>query len=148
MSARDTGADNPWTVILHRLTGVGLSKPRKPQAFTLWFKANTKEVDEAWQAKVDMLKEANKPMKPSQRAASYQSFKSKMYRELPSSEKSAWEELAVEEHEVVMKEYEEKLKVPVSKDPKDLQECVCWKGPSFTVLIKASLGAWNVFRVC
>ncbi|PBK81488.1 hypothetical protein ARMGADRAFT_1144191 [Armillaria gallica] len=124
MSTRDTGMDNPWTVILHRLTGVGLSKPCKPQAFNLWFKANTKEVNEAWQAKVDALKEANKLMKPSQHAASYQSFKSKMYHELPTSEKSAWEELAVEEHEVATKEYEEKLKVPISKDPKDLQECL------------------------
>ncbi|KAK0432580.1 hypothetical protein EV421DRAFT_1910838 [Armillaria borealis] len=105
-------------------TCVGLSKPHKPQAFTLWFKANTKEVDEAWQTKVDALKEANKLMKPSQHVASYQSFKSKMYHKLPNSEKSAWEELAVEEHEAATKEYEEKLKAPILKDPKDLQECL------------------------
>ncbi|PBK65754.1 hypothetical protein ARMSODRAFT_1022184 [Armillaria solidipes] len=124
MSAKDTGADNPWTVILHCLTGIGLSKPHKPQAFTLWFKVNAKEVKEAWQAKMDTLKEANKPMPTSKHAAAFQSFKSTMYCELANKEKLAWEELAVEEHEAAMKEYEEKLNTSISKDPKDLQDCL------------------------
>ncbi|KAK0431346.1 hypothetical protein EV421DRAFT_1743181 [Armillaria borealis] len=51
-----------------------------------------------------------------------------MYYKLPNSEKSAWEELAVEEHEIVTKEYEEKLKAPISKDPKNLQERILLHG--------------------
>ncbi|PBK59165.1 hypothetical protein ARMSODRAFT_1027662 [Armillaria solidipes] len=124
MSAKDMGADNPWTVLLHRLTGVGLSKPRKPQAFALWYKANATEVEAAWKAHMEVMKTKGSPIAPGQRAAGFQSFKSKMYRDLPAAEKKSWEGLAAEEHEVAIKEYEEKLHAPVSQEAKDYQSCL------------------------
>ena len=70
------------------------------------------------------MKKKNRPMEASKRAASFQSFKSKMYRELSKEEKKSWEDLATEDHEVAMKEYEEKLHAPVSKEPQDMQAYV------------------------
>ncbi|SJL10437.1 uncharacterized protein ARMOST_13823 [Armillaria ostoyae] len=124
MSAKDMGVDNPWTILLHRLMGVGLSKPRKPQAFVVWYKSNTAEVDAAWKAHTETMKDSGCALQSGQHAASFQSFKSKTYNKLLVAEKKSWEDLAVEEHEVAMKEFEEKLNTPVSQEPKDLQSCL------------------------
>ncbi len=122
MSAKDTGADNPWTIILHRLTGVGLSKPCKPQVFTLWYKLNNEDIETTWNKHTEELKNGGKPVVPGKHAAAFQTFKSKMYCNLPSVERKSWEDMAVEEHEVVLKEFEEKLDVLISQEPQDLQK--------------------------
>lgn len=122
MSAKDMGMDNPWTILLHCLTGVGLSKPRKPQAFALWYKANNSDVETAWKTHMDTMKDARKPIVPGKCAASFQSFKSKMYCNLPVVEKKSWEDLALEEHRVAMKEFEEKLNAPISQEAMDYQK--------------------------
>ncbi|PBK83334.1 hypothetical protein ARMGADRAFT_1089446 [Armillaria gallica] len=126
MSAKEMGLDNPWTILLYCLTGVGLIKPQKPQAFALWYKANTADVDAAWQTNVDDLQKKKKPILPSQCAAAFQSFKSKTYQLLPEVEKSAWQDLATEEHEATTKEFKEKLQVPISKELSDLQQHLEW----------------------
>ncbi|PBK83698.1 hypothetical protein ARMGADRAFT_1089138 [Armillaria gallica] len=124
MSAKDTGADNPWTILLHCLTGVGLSKPRKPQAFALWYKANTADVNDAWKAHMETMNGSGCAILPGQRAAGFHSFKSKTYNKLLGAEKKSWEDLAAEEHEVAMKDFEDKLNAPISQEPKDLQSCL------------------------
>ncbi|PBK81381.1 hypothetical protein ARMGADRAFT_1039319 [Armillaria gallica] len=98
MSAKDTGADNPWTIILHRLTGVGLSKPCKSQVFALWYKLNNEDVKAAWNMHTEELKN-------------------------------------VGEHEVALKEFEEKLDAPISQEPQDLQNII---KPLMDVIVQAT----------
>ncbi|PBK63579.1 hypothetical protein ARMSODRAFT_1023781 [Armillaria solidipes] len=124
MSAKDSSADNPWTIILHRLTGVGLTKPHKPQAFALWYKSNTYKVNKVWQKHTESMKENGHLIAPSKQAAAFQTFKSQLYRNLGNEEKQSWEALASEEHEVATKEFNEKLNAPISQDPQDLQNCL------------------------
>ncbi len=68
------------------------------------------------------LKNGGKPVTSGKRAMAFQTFKSKMYCDLPAVERKSWEDLAVEEHEVALKEFEEKLAAPVSQEPQDLQK--------------------------
>ncbi|PBK81130.1 hypothetical protein ARMGADRAFT_1091558 [Armillaria gallica] len=124
MSAKDTGASNPWTIILHCLMGVGLSKPHKPQAFALWYKSNNEDVEAAWNMHMEELKNSGKPIAPGKHAMAFQTFKSKMYHNLSIVERKSWEDLAVGEHEVALKKFEEKLDMPILQESQDLQNCL------------------------
>ncbi len=101
--------------------GIGLSKLRKSQAFALWYKSNAQEAKATWKIYMEKMKQNGCTIGPRQCAAGFQLFKSKLYHDLPVAEKMLWEDLAVEEHEVAMKEFEEKLNAPILQEPKDLQ---------------------------
>lgn len=114
MSTKDSGAKNPFTILLHQITGVGLAKPRKAQALALWAKAN-----------LEKIKEAKKQAGEGKHyAGNLNKIKSKLFKALPKEERDGWEVMSVEEFEQAEKEYEEKLNAPISTDLSDQQKYV------------------------
>ncbi len=116
LSAKESGKENPYTVMLHRLTGLSISKPRKSQAFSLWAKANSHKVLEAWNEELK-----TKPVACGERAAKLNAFKSKLFKKESKEVQQEWAVMADEEHKEAIKEYNERIEAPMSKDPADMQ---------------------------
>ncbi|SJK99646.1 uncharacterized protein ARMOST_02954 [Armillaria ostoyae] len=119
LSMKETGKDNPYRIMLHRLAGLSVSKPRKAQAFSLWAKVNSVTVQTAWN---EELKKKAVPL--SERAAKLNTFKSKLFKLKLKETQNEWLVTAEEEHEEALKEYNEKMESSVSKDPGEMQRCL------------------------
>ncbi|SJL18893.1 uncharacterized protein ARMOST_22495 [Armillaria ostoyae] len=118
LSTKESGKENPYTILLHHLTGLSVLKPRKAQAFSLWAKANSDKVLKAWD---EQLK--SKPVTPGERTAKLNTFKSKLFKKELMEVQMEWAATADEEHKEAMKEYNKKMDTPVSKEPEDMQRC-------------------------
>ncbi|SJL08303.1 uncharacterized protein ARMOST_11666 [Armillaria ostoyae] len=116
LSTKDSGKENLFTILLHCLASLSVSKPRKPQAFALWAKANAAQVQQAWDQE---LKKKNIPA--GKQAAKLNTFKSKLFKKESDEVQQQWAAMAEEEHEDTMKEYNDKIESPVLKDPADMQ---------------------------
>ncbi|PBK63580.1 hypothetical protein ARMSODRAFT_1023783 [Armillaria solidipes] len=119
LSAKDSGKENLFTILLHHLVSLSVSKPHKPQAFALWAKANAAQVQQAWDQE---LKKKNIPA--GERAVKLNAFKSKLFKKESDEVQQQWAATAEEEHEDAMKEYNDKIESPVLKDPADVQRCL------------------------
>ncbi|PBK83202.1 hypothetical protein ARMGADRAFT_1038007 [Armillaria gallica] len=117
--AKDSGKENPFTVLLHRLAGLSISKPRKPQAFALWVKANAAQVQEAWDQELK-----KKDIPAGRQAVKLNVFKGKLFKKESDEVQQQWAAMAEEEHDDVMKEYSGKIESPVSKEPTDVQRII------------------------
>lgn len=117
LSAKESGKDNPFMILLHRLAGLSVSKPRKAQGFALWAKANAVQVQQAWDEELK-----KKAIPPGGRAAKLNAFKSKLFKNKSDEVQQQWAAMAEEEHDDAMKEYNDKIESPVSKDLADVQQ--------------------------
>ncbi|SJL08344.1 uncharacterized protein ARMOST_11707 [Armillaria ostoyae] len=119
LSAKETGKDNPYRIMLHKLAGLSVSKPCKAQAFSLWVKANLATVQKAWDKQ---LKKNAVPA--SEQAAKLNTLKSKLFKLESKEIQDEWSATADEEHKEAVKEYSEKIESLVSKDPAEIQRCL------------------------
>ena len=116
MSPKETGAVNPYDLLLQNLTGVGHSKPRKKTAYNLWAKtqsavinAEVKNVIVQWGARPKDL--VNIRCQVTRR----------LFMGLPEEERVHWEQQSVEEHAEAMKEWTRATTTPASNKPEDMQ---------------------------
>ncbi|PBK85938.1 hypothetical protein ARMGADRAFT_1086984 [Armillaria gallica] len=116
LSAKHSGKENPFTILLHRLIGLSILKPCKAQAFSLWAKENVAEVQKALDKEL-----AKKTVVPGDCAAKLNAFKSKLFKKEFTEVQEEWAAQAEEDHEEALKEYHEKMEAPVSKKPEDMQ---------------------------
>src|SRR5271156_411396 len=94
---RESGAHNPYRILLHKLTGTTIQKPRLKATVNVWRKTQHKEIDVEAKKRTE---EENIPR--SKHAAVRDKVAREMYDLLPQEEKSQWIEQAKEEHEAAM----------------------------------------------
>ncbi len=104
---KDAGTKNPYTAMLHAMTGVGLAKPRKPQVFALWAKDNTEAIKN----------EQSRVAAGKHQAGSLNSIKSGLFKALPEEEQQAWEIKAQMEFKAAEKGIPEEAELPVFVRP-------------------------------
>jgi len=112
----ESGAQNPYRILLHKLTGTTIQKPRKIYVVNVW--RRTQRVEIECQAKIIAEKE-NTPR--SKLAALRDRIARELFEKLPQAEKEQWVDQANEEHELAVTKWKEETEGKPSTTPADRQ---------------------------
>lgn len=116
---RDSGADNPYRILLHKLTGNTIQKPRRQPPVNVWRKTQRKEID------IEAKKITDKDGIPrSKHAAVRDKMARDMYEMLSEEEKVQWIEQATEEYETAMMRWRNDVEGDPSTASEDRQKWV------------------------
>lgn len=111
--------NDPMSVLMSKLTGVSLTRPRLKTAYNLWGPENRYDIDPIF---VQRVREGNVPV--SRQAALRSSIYKEYFDALPEEEKQIWISRAEEEHQDALKKVEDALKSGPSTSPADRQRWV------------------------
>ena len=113
------GTTDPYAILLSKLTGVTLKKPRKPIAYNLWARENHKVVEFGFlAARVNLSKKDFAGVRTK--------LTKVLFEDLPRAEQKEWEKKTTEHHKIALEQWELKLRSPPSVDPIDRQQYVCY----------------------
>ena len=123
---KDSGANNPYRILLHKLTGSSIQKPRLKTAVNVWRKTQREAID-------GEVKEIAKrgAIARSSLAATRDKVARDMFERLPAEERAGWVEQAKEEHDAAMARWKEENEGKCSTTPEDRQRCDCSLFPCF-----------------
>ena len=116
---RESGAHNPYRIMLSKLTGSSTQKPRQKAPVNIWRKLERKGIN--FEAK-KIIEKDNIP--PSKYAAVRDKVAREMYNLLSPEEKAQWVEQAKEEHEAAMAKWKNDVEGSPSTTPEDRQRRV------------------------
>lgn len=106
-------------ILMTKLTGTDIQRPRLHTAYNLWGPANRIFVDPIFQERV---REGDVPA--SRHAALRSSIYKELFEELPEEEHREWTQRAKQEHEEALAKVERALKSEISDAPEVRQKCV------------------------
>jgi len=113
--------DDPVTILVARLTGTKLAKPRAPPHYNVWAK------QPAIKTLVDKEYQLARPQGGRIDCNLLREIRSSHYQKMvPDSEKLHWRKLALEEGKVAVAEWEENLAKPPATDPESRQRSVAF----------------------
>ena len=115
------GTTDPMAVLMSKLTGGSIQKPRQRTAYNLWGPAHRFFVDPIFQERV---REGNVPAK--QQAALRSALYKELFEELPENERREWTEKAEAAHRQALSKVDEALKAGPSDSPEDRQRYVVY----------------------
>jgi hypothetical protein len=115
---KDSGAQNPYRILLHKLTGTSIQKPHLKSATNVWRKTQRQEID----AEVKEIAKRG-AIARSSLAATRDKVARDMFERLPAEEKAGWAEQAKEEHEAAITRWKEENEGNCSTTPEDRQRC-------------------------
>ena len=113
----ESGAQNPYQILLHQLTGTTIQKPRKIWVVNIWRRTQCKQID--CEAKIIAERE-NTPQ--SKLAAVCDKVVRELFEKLPELEQQQWMEQANEEHEAAVTKWKEATEGRPSTLPVDHQQ--------------------------
>lgn len=119
MDPKESGAHNPYHVLLHKLTGTTIQCPRRRIAVNVWRKTQRIVIEQ------EVKQRAAHDRTPlSGLAALRDKVAKEMYAKLDAEEKAEWEEQAKEDHEAATKAWKDETEGKLSTDPADWQKYV------------------------
>lgn len=104
-------------ILMSKLTGVSIAKPRRKTGFNLWGPAHAPILDKL----VDERAEAENVV-GRKKIGLRTKISKEQYNELDSDEKQEWESKAQEQHEQALKRIKDMLALPASTQPEDRQQ--------------------------
>jgi hypothetical protein len=113
------GSEDPMDVLMAKLAGIPLKKPRLRTGHNIWGSTNRQRVDAVYEERV---RADNVPMK--RRATLRMQIYKELFDALDDETKQEYEKRAVEEHEAAVKKIDETLNSPPSQNPVDRQQYV------------------------
>lgn len=113
------GTTDPMAVLMTKLTGGTVQKPRQKTPYNLWGPANRIFIDPIFSERV---REGNVPAK--QQAALRSALYKELFEELPEEERQEWAERAEVEHQEALSKVNSALKAGASSTPEDRQRYV------------------------
>ena len=116
MGPKESGAQNPYRLLLHKLTGTSTPKPHLRSAANVWRKMQRKEID----AEVKKIAES-RTIPQSALTAARDKVARDMFAKLPEEEQAQWAEQAKEEHDVALATWKEDNQGSCSTSPADRQ---------------------------
>jgi len=115
LDPKESGAENPFRILLLRLTGLeGNAKPRLRTTVNIWRKTQRKEIE-------DEVKRLPGKIRRQQLAAVREQVAKKMFSELSEVERKGWEEQALEDHAERLATWTALMEGEISKDNADRQ---------------------------
>ena len=112
----ESGARNPYRILLHQLTGSSLQRPRQRPAFNLWRKAHTADIEKEVGRRVQ-----EGGSNPKKKAPLREKVVKELFTALPDDEQQEGERIAAEEHKEAVAKFELESKSPPSTKPEDRQ---------------------------
>jgi len=112
LDPKESGALNPYRLLLLKLTGGSSQRPRLKSAVNIWRKTARAEIDE-------IVKQKEVPR--AQLAKHRDQAAREMFAKLSAEEKEQWAEQAKEEHEEALKAWKQDTEGEVSMAPEDRQ---------------------------
>jgi hypothetical protein len=113
--------DDPMTVLLAKLTGSSVSKPRQPIPYNLWAKENRAVIEMEYSKERRRLNSTKGDLMKLRAGVTR-----KLFDALPKNVRDGWQEKAKKEHVAALKAWEERLTGSPSTDPKSRQEYVVY----------------------
>jgi hypothetical protein len=113
LDPKDSGAQDPYRILLHKLTGVTYQRPRLKSTVNVWRKTARVEIEAILKQKEDVSR--------AQMAKVRDQIARDMFAELSVEEKGEWVERAKEEHEEALKTWKLETEGPPSTAPEDRQ---------------------------
>ena len=117
MDPKEPGAQNPYRALLHKLTGVGIQRPRLKSAVNTWRKTQWDNIEREVR-RIVLIDGTPR----SQLATLRDSIARKMFEALPVEEQKQWEEQAKEEHEAILEVWKDITTGEPSREPADRQQ--------------------------
>lgn len=117
MDPKEPGAQNPYRALLHKLTGVGIQRPRLKSAVNTWRKTQRDNIEREVR-RIVLIDGTPR----SQLAKLRDSIARKMFEALPVEEQKRWEEQAKEEHEAILEVWKDTTTGEPSREPADRQQ--------------------------
>lgn len=111
---KDTGAHNPYRILLAKLTGKEVGRPRTKTACNVWRKTKREAIEE--QAK---LVAANTHAESKHFAALRDKIARDMFNKLPEAEKVKWHAKALEASAQIKSQWEAEKENGISTSPED-----------------------------
>jgi hypothetical protein len=117
MDPKEPGAQNPYRVLLHKLTGVGIQRPRLKSAVNTWRKDQRDDIER--EVRCIVLIDGTPR---SQLAKLRDSVARGIFEALPVEQQKQWAEQAKDEHEAALEIWKETTTGELSKEPADRQQ--------------------------
>lgn len=118
LDPKDSGALDPYRLLLHKLTGVSSQRPRLKSAVNVWRKTARAEID------ATVKEKGNVPR--AQMAKLRDQTAREMFAKFSEEERAQWAEQAKEDHEEAMKGWKRETEGDPSTTPEDRQRyCPC-----------------------
>ena len=117
MDPKESGAQNPYRALLHKLTGVGIQRPRLRSPVNTWRKSQRDEIER--EVRHIVLRDGTPR---AQLAKLRDSIARKMFDALPGEEQKQWGEQAKEEHGNALEQWKQATTGEPSKEPADRQQ--------------------------
>lgn len=112
----ESGAQNPYRILLHKLTGTTIQKPRLKSAANVWRKTQRQEID----AEVKQIVQRNNTPR-SALAATRDRVARDMFAKISKEEQQQWADQAKEEHEEAVARWKQDNEGDCSTTPEDRQ---------------------------
>ena len=116
LSAKESGEEDPYAVLLAKLTGVSVGKPRKPHAFDLWAAENPNILSSA----LDAAKTKKKPTR-FQLASLRTQVKKTEFAKLSEEVIATWRAAAEKKHKEALEEWKGRMNSEPSTASDDRQ---------------------------
>lgn len=108
--------DDPMAVLMSKLTGATIHRPRLKTAYNIWGPENRAIVQPVF---AERVKEGNVPA--SHQAALRSAIYKEFFESLPENEQKRWSDRAEAEHRDALKNFQDVLKAGPSTEPADCQ---------------------------
>ena len=112
MDPNESGANNPYRVLMQKLTGASIQRPRLRSPTNVWRKTQRATIDE-------VVKRHDVPR--AQQAKLRDKVAHEMFDKLPKEEQDQWAEQAKEEHEAAVEAWKKETQGAPSTEPADRQ---------------------------
>src|SRR6266542_2921791 len=116
LNPRESGAHNPYRILLSQLNGGTSGKPRQKTAMNIWRRTHTDEIEEQLKCCTSELSIDRKKL-----ASARETVAKGLFSALESVEKEEWKARALEEHEADMAAWKKSMVDDPSTDLADRQ---------------------------
>jgi hypothetical protein len=113
LDPKESGALDPYRILLNKLTGASSQRPRLKSPVNVWRKTARAEIDGIVKQKGDVPR--------AQMAKHRDQVAREMFAKLSVEERKSWEEQAKEEHEEALKAWKHETDGKLSTTPEDRQ---------------------------
>jgi len=117
LSGKESGADNAYEVLMRKLTRLAFKKPKKKSAQMLWAKSNHTVIEDEVRKHPQFISS-----KKGRVVGIRQKIIGNLFKELDDDDKKGWEEMAMEDHSQVLKDWKAKMDSLISNSPEDRQQ--------------------------
>lgn len=119
MDPKESGVHNPYRVLLHKLTGSGLTRPRLKNAVNLWRKSHRMEVEAETERRIAAA--GNSAPKRNQLTTFRDKVARDLFAALNKVDRDQWADQAKEEHETALQQWKKDIEAPPSQEPAERQ---------------------------